>query len=392
MAALSAVVGQGQTSPLSATDALALAAKNRPALRAAKLKVEEAHQTSRALGAPPATTLGVGASSRSEVGATDGDLFLSQPLDLFGRTAAGRRVGRATVQLAEAEYAQAATELQNEVLNAYAEAVADSHRKEVADELLKISEALLAATKRRFEEGKVAEIQFTRASIEFERAKQTSLLRSSALNASLKRLGGVIGVDPAGLVVVSDAAISPLTNPDIANRFDLLAFNAQAKMAEAEAGLAGTSNRPELDIQLRRSAWNDSPSYVGARVQLTWAFWDHGKSRSESTAAKKRAEAARKLLIDAQAKAFAELNAVAIDLEASQSQVRSYEALLVSARGLVSKSQIAYSEGFGTQVDVLEAARALREVEQELVEAKLRLSHVAIAQYRAAGYLAEVFK
>jgi outer membrane protein TolC len=121
-------------------------------------------------------------------------------------------------------------------------------------------------------------------------------------------------------------------------------------------------------------------------------LFDHGKARNETSAAKKRAEAARKLLEDATGRARAEVKAAQIALEARQSRIARYEAILVSARDLVAKSQKGYSEGFGTQIDVLESTRALREVEQELVEARQQLSLAVIAQYRASGFLAEVLK
>ncbi len=374
---------------LTAQDALAIAAKNRPALRAARLRVEQARSGARALGTPPPLTLGLGASSRAEVGATDGDLFLSQPVDVFGRVSAQRKAGGAAIRLALADYAKSAAELQSDVLSAYVEAVAAQHRKQVAADLLKIAESLFAATKRRFEEGKVAEMQLTRASIELARAEQAASLWRAASEAALKRLSGELGVEET-LAVEPDAALAPFSGTG--ERPEVLALSAEVEAAEAEAGVARLGNRPELDVQLRRSAWNEGSAIYGARVQLTWALWDHGRSDQESKAARKKAEAARKQLDDAKARAKAELAATNVDLEAGQKQLTSYESILASAKDLVEKSQRAYTEGFGTQVDVLEATRALREVEQEFVEARLRLSQTVIAQYRAAGFLSEVLK
>lgn len=378
--------------PLSAADALKLAAQNRPALKSAKLGIEQARNTSRALGAYAPTTFLIGASSRSELGSTDQDLQLSQPLDFFGRRKAAQRLGEAGIQLAIAEYVSLATDLQNDVLTAYAESVANQHQKEVAAELLKISEGLLKATQRRFDEGKVAETQVTRASIEFERAKQSAELTSADLNASLEKLSGLLGTETSSIALEADAKIEPLVNPAIDGRPDLLVLRSQVQIAEADAGVARVSNRPELSAQIVRSPWSNDPGYFAGRVQLSWALFDHGKARNETSAAKKRAEAARKLLEDATGRARAEVKAAQIALEARQSRIARYEAILVSARDLVAKSQKGYSEGFGTQIDVLESTRALREVEQELVEARQQLSLAVIAQYRASGFLAEVLK
>jgi outer membrane protein TolC len=167
---------------------------------------------------------------------------------------------------------------------------------------------------------------------------------------------------------------------------------AEVEVAEAEAGLAKVSNRPELNVQLLRSPWNAERGYFAGRIQLTWAISDNGRAKNERVAARLRAESARKRLEDATARAKAEARAAGLLLAAQERRVQSYQAILTSARDLVEKSQRGYSEGFGTQMEVLEASRALREVEQELVEARLELAQTVIAQYRAYGVLKEELK
>jgi outer membrane protein TolC len=379
-------------SPINAIDALKLASANRPALKAAKLSIAEANSSSKAVGALSPTMLFVGASSRSELGPNDQDLQLSKPLDLFGKRRSSRLLGQASVQLAFAEYMTAASSLQNEVLTAFAEAVASQHQQEVSDELLTIAQGLLKATKRRFDEGKVAETQVTRATIELERATQAAELSTADLKASLQRLAGQLGTDASSLKIQSDAKIEPLVNPGIEGRADLLVLKSQIQIAEADAGVARTSNRPDLNAMIVRSPFSSDPGYFGGRLQLSWAIGDNGKAKNEALAASKRMEATQRLLEDATLRAKAELKAAQIALEARQSRIVRYEAILESARDLVAKSQKGYSEGFGTQIDVLEATRALREVEKELVEARQQLSFAVIAQYRTSGFLAEVLK
>lgn len=389
--ALACTLCQAQ-SQLTAQDALKLAAQNRPALSAARHRVESAKSAARALGTPAPLEFGIGASTRNDVGATDQDLFLSQSIDLFGRRSASKAVGEAGVQMAIAEFQSLALEMQTELLTAYAKAVAAKHHSEVATELLSIAEGLLNATKRRFDEGKIAEIQVTRANIEFSRAKLSNDLRTAEYLAAMKRLAGFLGSRSDGLVVQSDAPIEPLTNPKADQRPDMLEQRALVVTAEAEARFSRASNRPELNLQLVRSPWGNDRSYFVGRVQFTWAIFDHGRSRSDASAAQLRADYARKLLQDTEQKAASELEAAQIELNVRQSRIKSFEAILVSARDLVAKSQKGFAEGVGTQVDVLEATRALREVEQELVEARQQLSLAVIEQYRAAGYVSEVLK
>ncbi len=301
-------------------------------------------------------------------------------------------MGAAGVERALAAYRAEASELQAEVLTAFAEAVSARHQSEVSNELLTVAEGLFNATKRRFDEGKVAELQVTRASIELERAKQASELRRADFAAAIKRLSGLLGARADTLNVEPDASIEVLTSPTVDQRPDLLELKAEVLIAEAEAKVASVSNRPEFSLQLVRSPWGNDRGYFVGRAQITWAIFDHGRARNESRAASLKAEAARKQLLDSTTKAKLELEATKIEIDARQARIQRYEAILGSARELVAKSQKGFSEGFGTQIDVLEATRALREVEQELVEARQQLSLAVIDQYKASGFLAEVLK
>jgi cobalt-zinc-cadmium efflux system outer membrane protein len=282
--------------------------------------------------------------------------------------------------------------LQSEVLTAFAIAVSASQQREVATELLEVAEGLLNATKRRFDEGKIAELQVTRATIEFERAKQTKELKDADYTAAMTRLASLLAVPQGELSVVPDAAIDPVAIPSIMDRPDILEIKAEVAKASAEAGYAKATSRPEFSLQVVRSPWSSDRGYFVGRAQISWNLWDHGRVRNEVKAANFRAEAATKALSDATARAEQELAAVQIELESRQARIKSYEAILVSAKDLVVKSQKGFSEGFGTQVDVLEATRALREVEQELVEARQQLAFAVIKQYEASGYLVEVLK
>lgn len=372
------------------TDALKRAAENRPAVKAAKLSIDQAKDSSKALGAYAPTVLGVGGSSRGEVGATDGDLFLSQPIDIFGRTTANRRFGRAGIRTAEASYHGVLLELQSNVLTSYFEAMNSAQLSSSADELLKIAEGIQQATVRRFEEGKIAEVQVTRSGIELRRAQQASLLRKAQLSAAIKRLSGLIGTTVTELDLTASLGATP--PGDVANRPELQILAAEVETAEAEAGIARKGSLPELEVQARRSPWNDRDVFFGGRIQLTWSLYDHGKSRFETQAAKNKSDAARASYEDAKLRALTELDANAIEIAAADSQVKALTGLLESARELVEKSQKGFTGGVSTLIDILEATRALREVEQELAEAKLSLNLAAASRFRISGTLIEVSK
>ncbi len=378
--------------PLSIEGALKLVRQNRSAAGAAKLGIDEARLKARSLGSYPPTTLGAGYSSRLEVGGSDSDLFLSQPLDFFGRTSAGRRAGSATILMAEAGYRGTMLGLQSDVLEAYFSAVSTSQLAETSEEIVKVAQGLKDAAQKRFDEGKIAEVQVTRASIELARAKQSALLRRSQRQAAVARLAGALGLPSLDLPLDLNAVVVTPPTIDLTQRPDLLLLNAEVQTAEADAGLARLDNRPELEVQARRSPWNDSNALYGARIQLTLPLYDHGRSRFETQAAKARSQSARARYDDAQKRALSELAAIKVELDASKELVANYQAIVESAQTLVVKSQKGFSEGLGTLTDVLEATRALREIEQELAEAKLRFNLAAVSQYRAAGLLMEVLR
>ncbi|MGD9728819.1 MAG: TolC family protein [Nitrospiraceae bacterium] len=369
-----------------------LASQGRPSLVASRLAVEQVRASSRALAAIPPLTLALGASTRNDVGATDQDLALSQEIDLFGRTRSLAKLGASDLLVAEARYRSEALGLQTDVLTAFAHAVSSRRRREVATDLLGIAEGLLAATQRRFDEGTVAELQVTRASIEFQRAQQFVQLSIADHQTAMILLAGLLGIAPESFQVEADAATVPAASTGVTERPDVLTLQAEVARANAEASVARAASRPGFSLQLVRSPWSNDRGYFVGRAQFSFSLWDHGRTKNEVKAANLRAEAASKALEDRKSVAAQQLAAVQIEIKSSAERVASFEAILVLAKDLVVKSQKGFSEGFGTQVDVLEATRALRELEQELVEARLQLSLAVVKQYEVSGFLAEVLR
>lgn len=377
--------------PLTLEQALAAARANRPAVHSAQLMNQSARQSARAIGTHPGLMLGIGHSSREDLGATDQDFFVSQTVDVFGRTAALRRLGASQVRTVEAEGAQLLLSIQGEVLRTYFEAAAASRLSEVAIDLLSIAESLHRATVSRFEQGKVSEVQVIRATIELDRAKQMATLRTSQLQAALSRLSGAVGIDsiPDGVDASATLGAPPL---DFERRPDILGLRAQVQVAEAEAVAASRAGLPELELSALRTPWRERPASYGARIQLTWRILDFGRARSEQGAARKQAEALRASLSDVRKKAETELAAINLEIAAAEQRIKSHEAIRKAALDLLEKSQRGYTEGFGSLLEVLEATRSLREIQQELAEAQLALNLATVAKYQAAGALIEVTK
>ena len=378
--------------PLSPEAALQRAAESRPALKAARLRIEQARASAGALKSFEPVVLSVGASSRSELGSTDQDLAVTVPIEVFGRGRASGRLGEAAVNVARAEYLAVASELQHEVLSTFVESVAVARQKAVADEIIGISQSVFAVSKRRFEAGTAPEIQVTRASIEFERARQLADFHGAQLAASRERLAGILGLETSALVLPETAEMELEGSLAVGPRPDILNLRAQGQAADAKIRAARSSTRPELSVQVLRSPWSRDAGYYAGRVQLSWPLFDHGRAKSEAHAARLEADSLRQELADRSARIESEVRAAEISRQAQKTRLDRFQLLLADARTLVDKAKTAYAEGYGTLVDVLEASRALRELESEAVEARRQLSMAIIDQYRATGSLAEVLR
>lgn len=389
---LAPIIGSAQDQPLTLLQALTHARANRPTLVAAIKRVESAKLTRRALGAFPSTRLSLGYSDPLEVGGTDDDLLLSQPLDLFGRSSAGRASGDALVAKAEAEYRGVIAELQFDVLNQFAEAAAAKALLDSAKQSEAVALRLKDAISTLVQEGKLPGVQRQRVEIELERAKLTKAQRAAELHAAVKRLSGLIGV------AVSEGQIGefgPIAVPKsggefVAMRPDILMLLADKRSAEADARIAGISSLPELEIQGRRTAWQETERRYGIRVQLSIPLFDFGKSRSERSAALKGVQALEKAIADARKVAEAELEAAQVELDAANEQIDRFQEIDKATHTLVERSQIGFTEKAITLIDLLEATRALREVEEGMAEARLRLAKSQAAFLKASGQLLEV--
>ncbi len=378
---------------LTTEQALRLAIENRPAVKAAQERVVAAQHRRRALGTYDPTRLLVGYSSPIEVGGSDDDLVLVQPLDFFGRTAASRLIGDAGVVMAEAELRMVLASVQAEVLDQLGEAIAAKALAENATETQEIARKLLDAIKALFAEGRVAGVQVTRVGIEVDRATLAAGRRKAELEASLQRLSGLLHLPVEQITIGGFTDLPAAPSSDLrASLSELQILSAEVQAAEAETRFTRLGSMPELEIQGRSTPWQERDRRFGLRVQLSIPLFDGGRVRSETAAAKSRSHAARKALEDAVRIAEAELVAARIEMTGASDEVARYQKIVDAAHSLVRASQLGFTEKAITLTELLEATRSLREVEEGLIEARLRLSKAQSRYLRASGHILEVSK
>lgn len=375
--------------------AILSAQSNRPAFEAARLRVVQANLSRRALGAFPTTRLFVGYTSDLAVGGSDDDLVLAQPIDIFGRTTAARGVGAALVVQAEAGLRQVASDIQSEVVDAYLQAVASAELAKSAQSVQSVYERLHEATRLRVEGGVAPGFHLTQVSLDLEQARLRTKQRQAEANANLQRLAAATGVEllaqlESGFPTLAMAETNEATLAR--QRPDLLLLAAEVRSAEAEVKFARTLNLPELEVQGRRTPWQERDDQYGLRVQLSIPLFDSGRSKFETKAAATRAEAARKALADATKIALGEIMAAQIEVASASQQVGEYEALVAKAKELVDRLRPGLTEQATTLIEVLDATRMLRDLEQAHVEARERLALTQARYLKATGQLLEEIK
>jgi len=318
------------------------------------------------------------------------DLLLYQPIDIFGKSGALRKQGDAGVIAAVAAFRQGALDIQQEVLNAYANLLAAERLLEVARTQREVAASISEATSKLVAARSLPEVQGFRAGLEVERANGVVADREGAVEAARLRLAGALGED-----AVPDGQLSALDLPsDIEGdptkgRPELLALRADEERAAADERVAKQGLLPDLEIQAGRTSFNVSPTEYGARLQLTANLWDYGANRNLVRAAQARRKAAKLALEDRRKAALKDIEAATVDLAAAERAYVNYSKLAEGGRTLLERTRRGFDLGANSLTDVLDARRALADAQELTVNAQLRRDLAIEAVLRSRGAFLE---
>lgn len=388
LAASSSALGQTAFSP---ADAVRQAFAGRATITTNRQRLEEARLNALATGAYPATRLDLG---KNLFNSTDimgsADLLLYQPIDVFGKSRALRRQGRAALATALAAFRQGALDVQQEALIAYANLLSSGRLLAGARVQRDLAESVRISTAKRVEARDLPEIQSARAALEVERADGLVADRQAAVEAARLRLAAALGSD----ALPNEAQLAALESPadhagdPMATRPELLILRAEAAQAAADERVARAGLLPDLEIQAGRNSF-DEPAHYNARLQLTATLWDNGATRDRIRAAEARRRAADAALQDRTRGAKGEIAAAKVELAAAERSVANYTKLADGARSLLDRTQRGFELGANTLVDVLDARRALADAQELTVNAQLRRDLAIEALLRSEGRFLE---
>ncbi len=371
---------------LTPLKAVELAFVSRPRIAAEEAQVQSLLQRAKALETRDPLRLEAGRGTDAVPGSTDNDLALTQKTDWYGKNRLAAAVVRAEAEVAEASLRQTKLALQTDVLRQFNEVVSARGKLAVAEELVAIATRFRDAAQRRVDAGVAPEVQLLRAGIEFDRAAQVRELRASELRAATARFSGVVGgfegdlADDFFLRGPSEDAQVLLRRPD------LVGLDAEIRVVDAQMREERSANRPEIEFQVRRSPWRESAD-LGVRLQVSVPLLDYGRVRRQLESLRLSREALTKRKEDVLRLAESERGSLLLERSSAIDQVDRLKALLISATDLLRISEKGFETGALTLLESLEAARALREVEEALLDAQKNLAQIDVAIAATEGEL-----
>ncbi|MBK8481690.1 MAG: TolC family protein [Proteobacteria bacterium] len=349
--------------------ALALARAQAPALAAAWARVREAERQVEAASVwrfNPQLSGSAGPRLRAAATSVEGSASAQQWLELGGQRGDRVEAARAGAAATAARREDAQRLLLRDVSLGFIAALYWERRSRLAEENLRLAEAVARVATRRHEVGDLGGLEQAVATLAAVRARsETERARASQTQAE-GRLKALLGLQPATVLVCrGDLRQLGLPAPSAAgldDRPDLRALRAGIQQARAEAELGLASRVPNLAVGASY-ARDDADDLVQGTLTLALPVFDHGQGRTlvaNARGARLRAELA------------ATRSTAAIDAATAQATARrlSSAAQRFEAEGLatLARSERIASASYDAGAVALGELLALR---RELMQAKL---------------------
>ncbi|MBI4986262.1 MAG: TolC family outer membrane protein [Rhodocyclales bacterium] len=312
------------------------------------------------------------------------------------------------VALAEAQFAAARQDLIVRVAQAYfdvlqaREAVATAQAQKTA-----IAEQLEAA-KRNFEVGTATITDTHEAQSRYDLATAAEIAAQNDLLVKQQALRMVTGKDDAALKNLKTGVAIPAPQPADIDKWvaSAEAGNFAVQSAQAAHGIATreiekqrAGHYPTLDLVATNglsSATGNTLTGVGSDtkattigVQLAIPIFAGGATASRDREAVALREKAAADLENARRSAALQTRQAFLGVTSGLSQVRAYEAALVSSQSALDSNKLGYEVGVRINIDVLNAQSQLYDTRQKLVKARLDTLVAQLRLKAAAGSLAE---
>ena len=390
--ALVAPLGAAQPVQLTLDDALERARTRAPSIVAARIQIDESRErlsgASRLFDENPEISLRRARRESPSGSSWDQEIELHHPLELRGERRARIRSAEAALLENEAILEDLILELQSDVAQAHAEALAASRSLELAEDSLELAATMTKMMTRRFEAGDVAQLDVNLARSQELRAHAAALAATAAQHDARATLAALLGYEPDAITVAGELGdVSPFDRVAIRGLLETIPavkiIDARIADAEAELKLARGLRWPEVGLG---ASWaeEEGDEIVGATIGFTLPAYDRGQLRSGvATARLARLKAERAAIIQS---AEARLRGSIQKHEALAAAAAQAE---IAANLAAENEQLALESYEGGQVGLAELILVRREstdARVEWLERMLEARRAAIEIERIGGF------
>ncbi len=295
--------------------------------------------------------------SRAEGKAQKAKLHEAQAKRTFAERDLILRVKQAAIDLFAAQDAESLNDVQVEVAQKFHQSAA-----------------------RRVELGDAPPVQQQRAKLELLRAQNESANAKSARLTQLAVLNQLVGQSPETEMRVILPKLSSDATPELKtgeflsnalrNRPDLKMEIAELDALKAQVDVIRKERLPELALQTRRNSFFGDDGSYGFRAVITMPLFDFGSISHERRAAEAEAEAQQSRIALLRTEVSTEVQQAMLQLKQQWQNVQIYRTEIVpTTEDLLRKTQIGYDQGASSYLEVLEAQRTFRQVQNEYKKA-----------------------
>ena len=235
---------------------------NNQELAALKTRSDEARGNLRQAAVKPPLTLDVGSVSGRPlrtVGEEEYSVGVGKIFETGGKRA--RRIGAAEVRVSQtaAEYQERLRQLSYEIKSRYTDALGETQRIEVLDQILASNQRSLDLTKARVEKGDAAQLEQTLLEVEIGRLKAQRATFNGRRESALLDLRRLAGLGPGADIAVGSAfysgpvapTLDTLTPNALEQRPDLRLARLVEQLGDAELRLVEAEGRPNVSLTAR---------------------------------------------------------------------------------------------------------------------------------------------
>lgn len=321
------------------------------------------------------------------------EVLIHQPLEVNGARSRRAQTAQAEYQLALAEAAQQLNQLLAEVASAYYQYVYAQRLAELAQQALQLAEQTREKVRLQVESGVRPGVDLLQVEIDLERVRGVALQRQAEAETARHTLQALLGgelppllregqgtptpPDPVGDDATSGTSVEPLS---------LRVERARLRLEERLLAQIRTEALPDLGVQARVERLEGDRTRPGFGLTISLPFLEYGSLRARQRSQQARLQAQQLRLHATELETAAALqNAQRMVLQA-KARVQSYrEHLLPRARQLAQSAQVGLESGHLGILQVLEAQRTLRSVEEEALQAELEARLNAVHLWSLQG-------